>query len=272
MSSPLAAADTTASAPPAAEFLAYFGTGRGGPNTGFSIATFNADTGSLSSATVTPTVPAPSIFIFSADGRRLYTCFPGRTFQGEPGGGIGAFAVDPATGGLTALNTALSGGADPGFLSLDRTGRFLFVANYNGGNIAVFALQPDGSIGARSYFEQHTGQSVHPTRQGKAYCEVIFTDSTNRFVLCTDLGLDKIFIYRLDAQTGTLTPGETPFAAMPPGSGPRHAAPSQRCPKISKATAARPKFSSTRTGNISTPPTAATTASPCSRSTSRPAA
>lgn len=221
MTAPLFAAETPAKS--ARDFHAYFGTGRGGPNTGFSIATFNSDTGVLTAPTVSPTAAAPSIFIFSPDGRRLYTCFPGRTFQGEPGGGIGAFAVDPATGALTALNTALSGGADPGFLSLDRTGRFLFVANYNGGNLAVFSLAPDGSIGARTYFEQHMGKSVHPTRQARAYAEAIFTDSTNRYVLCTDLGLDKIFIYRFDEKTGALTPAETLFATIAPGSGPRHA-------------------------------------------------
>lgn len=221
MSAPLIAAETTAK--PSREFFAYFGTGRAGANTGFSIANFNSDTGMLTAPTVSPTIAAPSIFIFSPDGRHLYTCYPGRTFQGQPGGGVGAFAVDPATGALTALNTALSGGADPGFLSLDRTGRFLFVANYNGGNVAAFALQPDGSLGKRTFFDQHTGQSVHPTRQGHAYCEVIFTDSTNRYVVSTDLGLDQIFVYRFDEKTGALTPAETPFATIAPGSGPRHA-------------------------------------------------
>jgi 6-phosphogluconolactonase len=222
MSAPLSAADRSA-AKPSPEFLAYFGTGRGGPNTGFSIAKFNADTGVFTAPAVTPTAAVPSIFIFSPDGRFLYTCHPGRTFQDQPGGGVGVFAVDPATGGLTALNSVLSGGADPGFVSLDRTGRFLFVANYNGGNLAVFALQPDGRIGARTYFEQHEGKSVHPTRQTHAYAEAIFTDSTNRYVLCTDLGLDKIFIYRFDEKTGVLTPSDMPFAPIAPGSGPRHA-------------------------------------------------
>jgi 6-phosphogluconolactonase len=205
------------------DFLAYFGTGRGGPNTGFSVAPFNADTGVFMAPKLVPTVAVPSIFIFSSDGRRLYTCHPGRTFQDQPGGGVSAFAVDPATGGLTPLNSALSGGADPGFVSLDRTGRFLFVANYNGGNLAVFALQQDGSLGPRTACVQHTGQSVHPTRQSRAYAEAIFTDATNRFALCTDLGLDKIFIYRFDAKTGALTPNEMPFATLAPGSGPRHA-------------------------------------------------
>jgi 6-phosphogluconolactonase len=226
VASTLFAAETkvnTSAARSSHEFFAYFGTGRGGPNTGFSIANFDSDTGALTAPTVSSTTPAPSIFILSPDGRHLYTCYPGRTFQGEPGGGIGAFSVDPATGTLTALNTVVSGGADPGFLSLDRTGRFLFVANYSGGSIAAFALQPDGSIGARTFFEQHTGKSVHPTRQSRAFCEVIFPDSTNRFVFNTDLGLDKIFIYRFDEKTGVLTPAETPFATIAPGSGPRHA-------------------------------------------------
>ena len=205
------------------DFFAYFGTGRSGANIGFSIAHFNSDTGVLTVPTLAPTAAAPNIFVLSADGRFLYTCHAGRTFQDQPGGGVGAFAVDPGTGGLTALNAVASGGADPGFISLDRTGRFALVANYNGGNIAVFALRPDGRLGARTAFVQHTGQSVHPTRQGHAYAEAIFTNATNRFALCTDLGVDKIFIYRFDEKTGALTPGEMPFATLAPGSGPRHA-------------------------------------------------
>ncbi len=219
---PLPAA--SAAIKPANEFFAYFGTGRSGANLGFSVAHFDSDTGALTVPTLAPTAAAPNIFIFSADGSRLYTCHAGRTFQNQPGGGVSAFAVDPSTGALTLLNSTSSGGADPGYVSLDQTGRFLFVANYNGGSIAVFALQPDGSLGARTFFDQHTGQSVNPTRQGHAYCEAIFTDATNRFVISTDLGLDKIFIYHFDQKTGVLTPGETPFATIAPGSGPRHAA------------------------------------------------
>jgi 6-phosphogluconolactonase len=220
-SAPLPAANDVK---PAHDFFAYFGTGRSGANLGFSVAHFDADTGALTVPALAPTATAPNIFIFSSDGRHLYTCHAGRTFEGQPGGGVSAFAVDPATGALTLLNSAPSGGADPGYVSLDRTGRFLFVANYNGGSIAVFALQPDGSLGARTFFDQHTGSSVNPTRQNHAYCEAIFTDASNRFVLSTDLGLDKIFIYRFDEKTGALTPGETPFATIALGSGPRHAA------------------------------------------------
>jgi 6-phosphogluconolactonase len=229
MSVPLSAADfkSTAGTVPARsshEFFAYFGTGRGGPNSGFALANFDSATGKLTVPTVLPvTTGAPSIFILTPDGRHLYTCYPSPTFQGQPGGGVGAFSVDPATGALTELNSAPSGGTAPGFLSLDRTGRVLLVANYSGGSIAAYALKPDGSLGERTYFEQHEGKGTHPSRQNKPYCEVIFTDSTNRYVLNTDLGLDKIFIYRFDAKTGALTPNEMPFATIAPGSGPRHA-------------------------------------------------
>jgi 6-phosphogluconolactonase len=204
--------------------FAYFGTGKSGAGTGFSMAYFNSDTGVLTAPKLLPTAAAPNIFIVSADGRFLYTCHAGRLFRDQPGGGVGAFAVDPVAGGLTALNAVSSGGADPGFISLDRTGRFVFVANYNGGNLAGFALEPDGRLGARTAFEQHTGRSVNPARQSRAYAEAIFADRTNRFVFCTDLGVDRIFIYRFDENTGVLTPGEMPFASLAPGSGPRHAA------------------------------------------------
>ncbi len=228
MSAPLHAAEISATkivppVSPAHDFFAYFGTGRSGANLGFSVARFDSETGTLTVPTLAPTPAAPNIFIFSTDGSHLYTCHAGRTFQDQPGGGVSAFAVDRATGALTLLNSVSSGGADPGFVSLDRTGRFLFIANYNGGSIAVFALRPDGGLGERTFFDQHTGKSVNPSRQGHAYCEAIFTDATNRFVISTDLGLDKIFIYRFDNKTGALTPAETPFAPITPGSGPRHA-------------------------------------------------
>jgi 6-phosphogluconolactonase len=44
----------------------------------------------------------------------------------------------------------------------------------------------------------------------------------NRFVFVPDLGLDKIFAYRLDPAQAALTANDPPFATVPPGSGPRH--------------------------------------------------
>jgi 6-phosphogluconolactonase len=119
------------------------------------------------------------------------------------------------------LNHRASGGADTSYISLDQTGRFVFIANYEGGNIAVFALRPDGSLGERTAFVQHTGHSVDPVRQKHAFAHSIITDPTNRFAVVCDLGLDQVLVYRFDAQTGSLA-RDPAIVNVKPGAGPRH--------------------------------------------------
>ncbi|MEI6861815.1 MAG: lactonase family protein [Verrucomicrobiota bacterium] len=222
MSAPLSAAETSPASTamkPAGDYYAYIGSGAA--SGGIALSYFDSRTGALSAPTVTVAAQAPNFFVVSADGRHLYSCNAGRTFQGQPGGGVSAFARDPATGALTALNALPTGGADPGYISFDRTGKFLFVANYNGGSIAAFSLKADGALAERVAFDQHTGTSIDPQRQAHAYCEAILPSPDNRFILSTDLGVDKVFIYRLDTKTGALTPHEPAFARVKPGSGPR---------------------------------------------------
>jgi 6-phosphogluconolactonase len=98
----------------------------------------------------------------------------------------------------------------------------VLAANYAGGNIAVFAIKPDGTLGDRTAFVQHTGSSVNPQRQTHAYAHSIIVDPSNRFALVADLGLDKILVYRFNEKDGRLTPNDPPFVAIKPGSGPRH--------------------------------------------------
>jgi 6-phosphogluconolactonase len=201
---------------PAADTVVFFGTHRAGPGLGFSLAHFDSATGVLSKPEFLLEARAPAYFVISPDGRRLYTCN-----SGNPGG-VAAYAIAPHNGHLTLINRVLAGGGDTSYLSLDRTARYALAANYQGGNIAVFALRPDGGIGDWTAFVQHTGHGVDPRRQTHAYAHSIITDPTNRFVLSADLGVDKIFVYRFDARRGTLTPNDPPFTAVAPGSGPRH--------------------------------------------------
>ena len=123
---------------------------------------------------------------------------------------------------LKLLNCVSSDGAGPCYLSLDRTGHFVFVANYASGNIAAFAIKSDGSLGDRTAFVQHTGSSVNPQRQTHAFAHCILADPSNRFALVADLGVDKVFVYRCNAKDGSLTTNDPPFAKIKPGSGPRH--------------------------------------------------
>ena len=216
---PLAAAGLLTLLAPAlraADPFVYFGSHSSRPGTGFSLAHFDPDTGVLTKPEFILEAKEPAYFIIHPDGRHLYTCN-----SGSPGG-VSAYAIEPHTGRLTLLNRVLAGGGDTSYLSLDRTARYALAANYDGGNIAAFALRPDGTIGDWSAFVQHTGRSVHPQRQTHAYAHSIITDPANRFVLVADLGVDKLFVYRFDEKTGALTPNTPAFVPTAPGAGPRH--------------------------------------------------
>jgi 6-phosphogluconolactonase len=200
----------------AADMFVYFGSHRSGPNIGFSLAHFDTDTGVLTKPEFLLEARAPAYFVIHPDGRHLYTCN-----SGDPGG-VAAYEIEPHTGHLTFLNRELAGGGDTSYLSLDRTGRYALAANYAGGNVAVFALRPDGGLGDWTAFIQHTGSSVNPQRQTHAYAHSIVVDPTNRFALVADLGVDKVFVYRFNEKDGTLAPNSPAFVSVAPGSGARH--------------------------------------------------
>lgn len=200
----------------AADTYVYFGTHGSGPGIGFSLAHFDTATGVLTKPEFLLEAKEPAFFVFGPDGEHLYACN-----SGTPGG-VSAYAVEPHTGKLTLINRVLAGGGDASYVSLDQTGRYVFVANYDGGNIAAFALRPDGGIGDWTAFVQHRGSSVHPQRQTHAYAHAIVVDPTNRFVLVPDLGVDRLFVHRFDATDGSLRPNDPPAATIAPGSGPRH--------------------------------------------------
>jgi 6-phosphogluconolactonase len=124
---------------------------------------------------------------------------------------------------LTRLNSQKIDGDIPCHVTVDKTGRYLIIANYTNGSVVVFAIESDGKVGAE------TCNIVHEIVDGKTksngHCSVI--DGTNRWVLVADLGLDRVFVYELDHATGKLLPGKHPHLLLPEGSGPRHLAFSQ---------------------------------------------
>ena len=130
--------------------------------------------------------------------------------------------IEPADGTLRLLNQQSSVGSGPCHLSVDRTGKNVLVANYGSGSVACLPIQADGSLNAATSFLQHQGKSVDSSRQAGPHAHSINLDLANRFAIVADLGLDRVFVYKLDADKGTLTPHEPAFAAVAPGSGPRH--------------------------------------------------
>ena len=206
----------------AANMLVFFGTHRSGPSLGFSLAHFNPITGALSQPEFLQEAEAPAFFVIHPDGKHLYTCNSMDSYQGKPGGAVSAYTIEPKTGNLALLNRKPTGGGEPSYISLDHTGRYALVANYNGGSVCVYAIQPDGGFGERTAFIQHTGSSTHPQRQKHAYAHSIIVDPGNRFALAADLGADKVFVYRFNAKDGSLVPNDPPSVSLKPGSGPRH--------------------------------------------------
>ena len=144
-------------------------------------------------------------------------------FEDQPGGGVTAFARDTSSGELTRLNSRPSAGVEPAHLELDPSGRFLLVANYRSGSVAVFALEADGSIGPMTDHVQHSGSSVDPVRQTGPHAHMILFDPVTNDVLVPDLGLDSVFFYTLSSE-GKLTEHPERRIGTAPGAGPRHLA------------------------------------------------
>src|SRR5258708_834076 len=143
-------------------------------------------------------------------------------FEGKTTGSVSAFSIDRATGKLTLLNQRPSMGTGPCHLVLDKKSRYLLVANYGGGSVAVLSVGPDGRLGGATSFIQHTGQSIDPKRPRGPHAHCVTLDPANRFAFVCDLGLDKVLTYRFDAQHGKLTPAEPAFTTIKAGAGPRH--------------------------------------------------
>lgn len=207
-----------------ASLLVYIGTYTGAKSKGIYVSRLDPATGALRAPELAAELPSPSFLAVHPTKPYLYAVNEVSTFAGKATGAVSAFRIDRASGRLTALNQQSSGGAGPAHLTVDKTGRNVLVANYGGGSVSVLPIAEDGQLQPATAFVQHAGSSVNPQRQKEPHAHAIVVDPSNQFAYVPDLGLDKVMIYRLAADKGTLTPGEPAFAAVAPGSGPRHIA------------------------------------------------
>ena len=145
-----------------------------------------------------------------------------RDYEGEESGAVSAFRVEPDSGRLHLLGRRPSRGAAPCYLSVDPSGRCLLAANYGGGSVACFPLDPGGGLGEASSFFQHRGSSIHPIRQSAPHAHSIKCDPAGRFAFAPDLGQDRIVAYRLDTDGRRLVAADSLSIECTPGSGPRH--------------------------------------------------
>jgi len=181
---------------------------------GIGVYRFDPGSGTLDHVDTATDIVNPSFLAISGDARFLYA-----VCEAE-GGAVTAFARDPKTGKLEELNRQPTHGAGPCYVSIDNSGRYVLVANYGGGSIAVLPIADDGSLQPATSAIQHEGSSVNPDRQQEAHAHMIAPAPDSRFVLATDLGMDEIITYKLGTDTGELT--KSASTASNPGAGPRH--------------------------------------------------
>ncbi|MFG0261177.1 MAG: lactonase family protein [Novipirellula sp. JB048] len=206
------------------------------PGNGRGIHLFEIDrsSGAMTPAGVHEMGTSPSDLVINQAGTRLYSANETDRVGHDHQGTVSAFAIDRATGELELLNTVASGGAGPTYVSLHPSGRFLLVANYFGGSVAVLPVQADGRLGEASDVKVDEGE-IGPTiatnapegsfafsGHDRTHAHMILSDPSGRFVLHVDLGLDKIFVWNFDADAGRLTANDPPSVSLPPGDGPRH--------------------------------------------------
>ncbi|MEK7751978.1 MAG: lactonase family protein, partial [Acidobacteriota bacterium] len=202
------------------EFLVYIGPYTRNKSKGIYVSRFDAGSGKMTTPELAVEVANPSFVAIHPSGKFLYSV--SEMGSGGKEGAVSAFSIDKAAGKLTLLNQQSSRGGGPCHLNVDKTGRMLVVVNYGTGSVASLPLDADGKLREAASFFQHAGSSANPKRQAGPHAHSVNFSPDNRFAIVCDLGLDKVFMYKVFPEKGTLTPGDPPFATVKPGSGPRH--------------------------------------------------
>ena len=230
---PIARDAAALAAGPSGFFYAYVGTYT--PNGG-GIYLFRVDraTAALLQMQVVDDIKNPSWLALNPAQTRLYAISEIDNYQGTHDGAVVTYAIDPTSMQLTRLSAVGSSGTLPAHVSVHPSGKFVFVANYGGGNVAVFPVAADGSLGPASDVRPSVGPRHHaraiddPPGQFAVsdhdgpHLHMVAADPTGQFVIANDAGLDLTLIWRLDVQGGRLLPAEAPVLVAPPGSAPRH--------------------------------------------------
>ncbi|WP_372635691.1 beta-propeller fold lactonase family protein [Fodinibius sp.] len=207
----------------ASEEVIYVGTfaGRGGE--GLYVYEFDRETGALDQLQTVSDREAPDFQALHPEGTYLYSVSDEAFAEDSDHGTISAYRIDRETGMLSLINEQSVEGQGPAHVSVDPKGRFAYVSNYSGGNLSVFAIDPeDGSLGQAVDVVQHEGNSVNKERQNAPHVHSAIPSADGRFIYVSDLGTDRIMIYEVDQNSGELNPAEVPYAESTPGSGPRH--------------------------------------------------
>ena len=164
---------------------------------------------------------SPSFLVISRDQKFVYAV---NESGGDKGGQVSAFAFDKSKGTLTLLNQQSTNGDGPAHIAIDSTGKYVIVANYSGGNIAVFKTNADGSLTPAVQTIAHEGYGVNVQRQEMPHPHCVVFSPDEKFLFCADLGNDRLYRYAFDPNDATnpLKPTNPAYFTVPDNFGPRH--------------------------------------------------
>ena len=192
------------------------GTYTKGTSKGVYVYRFYTESGRLAYLSQSDNTSNPSYVAISKDNKFVYA-----VNEDGKDGGVSAFTFDPHVGTMKLLNRQSSAGADPCHISVDEDRKNVIVANYSSGTLSVLPINKDGSLGPPSQVIQDKGKGPDASRQEGPHAHMALFSPGEKYLLCNDLGVDKLFIYRYrDSKPQPLTLENTVNIA--PGGGPRH--------------------------------------------------
>jgi 6-phosphogluconolactonase (cycloisomerase 2 family) len=237
--SALASAAVTAVTPAraaAGDVIAYVGAATSAARNTGGIYSYhvNQSDGSLTPITALTNILNPNYLVIHPNKKHMYAVNSIANFAGTTNGSVTALSIDEGTGSLRIMNVVNAQGGGTTHVSVDPTGKWVFVANYGGSNAAVLPIMADGSLGnatdvavirgplgPRNAHDGPTG-SYADSGHDSPHPHMAQTDPDGNFLFVSDLGTDRVYIYKFDKVTGRISPNDQPYLQASPGAGPRH--------------------------------------------------
>jgi 6-phosphogluconolactonase len=201
--------------------ILYAGTYSQRESQGIYVFNFNRNTGSFQLIQTTPMVENPNFLVINKKSGFLYAV---HTIKGEGDKNtdvISSFKIDTENGKLIFINHLPTYGFGACHISIDNTGKWIFVSHYNSGSVTEFSINGDGSIRDTVQTIKFKGSSI-TRRQESSHVHSALVSPDNKFLFIADLGTDKIMTFPFDVETGKFTPSSGSFLELEKGSGPRH--------------------------------------------------
>lgn len=172
----------------------------------------NSETGALVMGETVAKLINPSFVKTSADKKFLYAVSELGP-RDAASGFIHSYRINPDNT-LVETGKISTEGFAPCYIAEDPSGKFIFVANYVGGVVMMYKKNEVGSLQKSQKIILEDAENSHP--------HSVTISADNRHVYIADLGGDRIYIFDLNVEEGSLSPNKIPFISLKEGAGPRH--------------------------------------------------